>query len=83
MVKTELRTPAEAKAELESRGQSVRSWAEQHGLPYQAVVDVLLGRRKGRIGIGHNIAVTLGIKRGEVTKIIPRRNRKQAGGNAK
>ena len=76
MENTEIRSLAEAKAELEAKGKSIRSWAEEHSLPYQAVLDVLLGRRKGRFGIGHNIAVTLRLKRGELVTIKPRSARK-------
>lgn len=60
------RTPAEARAHLESQGISVASFARTHGLPYGTLYQVLTGEKKGRRGEAHRAAVLLGIKAGEI-----------------
>jgi gp16 family phage-associated protein len=73
-----LRTLEQVRAAFDENGTSIRQWADDNKFPYQATLDVLSGRRKGRIGVGHNIAVTLGIKTGRV--VILKRGGRKAGG---
>lgn len=61
-----LRTPDEARSELERKGISISQWAAANGFSAQMVFEVLSGRKKGIRGQAHNIAVKLGIKDGEV-----------------
>lgn len=60
-----LRTPQEAKAELERKGVSVAAWAMANGFNPNLVHLILTGQRKPTRGQSHNIAVKLGIKAGE------------------
>ena len=62
-----LRTPQEARDELQRKGISVSQWAAANGFTVNMVFEVLSGRKKGIRGEAHNIAVKLGIKEGEVT----------------
>lgn len=55
-------TNAEIRAWFIERGITVTQWAAQHGFPRGQVYAVLNGRNKGSWGMGHRIAVTLGIK---------------------
>lgn len=59
-----IKTPAEAKADLRTRGITVRAWAKEHGVSERIVHEVLAGRRKGLYGKSHKVAVLLGIKDG-------------------
>lgn len=61
-----LRTPAEARAELQRKGISISQWAAANGFSVNMVFEVLAGRKKGVRGQAHNIAVKLGLKEGEV-----------------
>jgi gp16 family phage-associated protein len=56
------KTLQEAKADLDRRGVSVRSWAIQHGFTPAMVHMILRGERGTRIGKSHRAAVLLGIK---------------------
>ncbi len=60
-----LRTPQEARAELERKGVSVSAWAVANGFNPNLVIMILSGQRKPLRGQSHNIAVKLGIKAGE------------------
>jgi gp16 family phage-associated protein len=60
-----LRTPQEAKEELERKGVSVSAWAVANGFNPNLVIMILSGQRKPLRGQSHNIAVKLGIKAGE------------------
>ena len=62
----QLRTPEEIRLELARHGMTVATWARTHGFPVRAVQGVLRGQCKGRYGLSHDIAVTLGIKEGEL-----------------
>lgn len=53
---------AEVKTRLRERGQTLRSWSELHGYPYQAVSDVVRGKSRARYGMGYRIAIALGMK---------------------
>lgn len=57
-----IRTPQEAKAALEKDGITIKSFAEQHSLPYRTVQAVLNGTNKGRHGEAHKAAKALGLK---------------------
>lgn len=61
-----LKTPKEARDELNKRGLSVSKWARQHGLSESIVSAVLRGERKGLRGETHRAAVLLGIKDGVI-----------------
>jgi gp16 family phage-associated protein len=61
-----LRTPEEAKAELQRQGVSISSWASANGFSTNLVFEVLAGRKKCLRGQAHNIAVKLGIKDGVI-----------------
>ncbi len=63
-----VRTVAEARAEFERKGLSIRGWAKAHGLPAGLVYDILRGnpRRRCLRGDSHRAAVLLGIKDGEL-----------------
>ncbi|HSV78445.1 MAG TPA: hypothetical protein VLK85_04445 [Ramlibacter sp.] len=41
-------------------------WARDHDVSQQLVYDVLAGRKKGRRGQAHKVAVLLGLKHGVV-----------------
>lgn len=58
-------TMQEARELLVRRGQTVSSWARQHGFTPRLVFDVLNGRLHGNYGESHRAAVLLGVKEGE------------------
>lgn len=62
-----IRTPAQARAWLDRQGKSVQQFAREHGVDPATTYQVLSGRKKGRRGEAHKVAVLLGIKDG----IIP------------
>jgi gp16 family phage-associated protein len=64
----QLKTLEQVKKDFLFKGQSVSDWARKHGFKYQNVKEVLEGRSKCFRGEGHKIAVTLGIKDGEITE---------------
>lgn len=64
---TKLRTPEEARAWLDYQGITVAQWAREHGVHDSLVREVLAGRKKCLRGMSHNIAVLLGMKRGQLT----------------
>lgn len=68
MENNHIKTAVEVKAELKRKGISVSAWAKQNGFPREYVHSVLSGKSKGNFGLGHNIAVKLGIKDGEINK---------------
>ncbi|MGO1072692.1 DNA-binding protein [Lysobacter sp. CA199] len=59
-----LKSPDQAKADLEARGISIAEFARGHGLRYGTVYQVLTGKKKGRRGEAHRAAVLLGLKKG-------------------
>lgn len=61
-----VRTPQEVIQDFDRKGISISSWARKHGFPVSTVCQVLNGRRQGRRGQGHKIAVLLGIKDGVI-----------------
>jgi gp16 family phage-associated protein len=62
------RTPAQAKAWIESQGKSVKDFADEHNLDLHTTYQVLAGKKKGRRGESHKAAVALGIKEGTVAQ---------------
>lgn len=62
-----IRTPAQAKAWLDEQGKSVQQFARENSVDPATTYQVLAGRKKGRRGEAHKVAVLLGIKVG----IIP------------
>ena len=59
-----IRTAAQAKAWLEHQGKSVQAFAREHGVDPATTYQVLSGRKKGRRGEAHKVAVLLGMKDG-------------------
>ncbi|AAQ59824.1 MULTISPECIES: DNA-binding protein [Chromobacterium] len=62
----QLRTPEEARAELQAKGISITQWAIANKFSPNLVFEVLGGRKKCVRGQAHEIAVKLGIKAGEI-----------------
>jgi len=60
------RTPQEVRDDFIRKGISLRSWALAHGFQPATVCQVLNGHNAATRGTGHRIAVTLGIKDGEI-----------------
>ncbi len=61
-----LRTAAEARAELQSKGISITQWAIANKFSPNLVFEVLGGRKKCVRGQAHEIAIKLGLKAGEI-----------------
>ena len=62
------RTAQQVRAEFMRKGISIGSWADQHGFSRASVNQVLTGRNAATMGKGHQIAVMLGLKDGEITE---------------
>ena len=63
-----IRTAEQAKAWLERQGKSVQEFARENSVDPATTYQILSGRKKGRRGESHKVAVLLGMKIG----IIPR-----------
>nr|WP_031306581.1 DNA-binding protein [Pseudomonas chengduensis] len=63
-----IRTPAQAKAWIESQGKTVKEFAESNDLDLHTTYQVLAGTKKGKRGEAHKAAVLLGIKEGTVAQ---------------
>lgn len=61
-----MKTREQVKAEFKYRGETVANWARKHGFSTDHVSAVLRGKAKGNWGESHKIAVTLGLKDGEI-----------------
>ena len=61
---TGIRTAAQAKAWLEHQGKSVQEFAREHGIDPATTYQVLAGRKKGKRGEAHKVAVLRGMKDG-------------------
>jgi gp16 family phage-associated protein len=61
-----VRTPREVRDEFDKKGLSIARWSLLNGFNPNTVSDLLNGRKKGVRGEAHKIAVTLGLKDGEV-----------------
>lgn len=68
-ISSHLRTEAEVKAEFARLGLSIGAWARCHGFSAQLVYQVLAGRKRAVRGQSHEIAVRLGLKRGQIGSI--------------
>ncbi len=55
-------TPQEFKARLHKQGKTLREWAIEHGYHPRQVYRVINGENKATFGIGHRIAVDMGLK---------------------
>lgn len=51
------------KQRFEDDGQAIADWARSHGYKASTVYAVIRGQLKGKRGIGHRIAVDLGLKK--------------------
>lgn len=57
-----LTTAEQLKARFQAEGQTVAGWARENGYGHMQVYQVLNGTVKGKYGMGHEIAVKLGLK---------------------
>lgn len=55
-------TPEEVKAKFQREGKTFTEWAQEHGYRRTDVYRVLNGLSKAKRGLGHEIAVKLGLK---------------------
>lgn len=55
-------TPEQVKANFEREGKTFSQWAEEKGFRSTDVYKVVNGLSKAKRGIGHQIAVELGLK---------------------
>ena len=62
----QLKTPDEARAELQAKGISITQWAVANKFSPNLVFEVLGGRKKCVRGQAHEIAIKLGLKSGEI-----------------
>lgn len=61
-----LRTPQDVKEDFLRTGTSSAEWARTHGFDPATVNQVINGRNAGTRGVGHKIAVLLGLKDGVI-----------------
>ncbi|WP_426198997.1 DNA-binding protein [Pseudomonas sp. DC3200b2] len=61
-----IRTAAQARAWLDRQGKSVQQFAREHNVDPATTYQVLSGRKKGRRGEAHKVAVLLGMKDGVI-----------------
>ncbi|AQL37543.1 DNA-binding protein [Pseudomonas syringae] len=61
-----IRTAAQAKAWLDQQGKSVQEFARENSINPATTYQVLAGRKKGRRGEAHKVAVLLGMKIGTI-----------------
>lgn len=57
-----VRTPEEVYAEFVANGINISEWSKEHGFSRYTVHDLLRGKRIGRRGESHKVAVALGLK---------------------
>jgi gp16 family phage-associated protein len=57
------------RAAFATAGIAISDWARANGFAYMTVVDVLHGRRVGTRGEAHRVAVSLGLKQGQVVDV--------------
>lgn len=55
-------TAEQVKAKFAAEGVSVKEWAEARGYNFRTVYSILNGKRACQRGLGHTIAVELGLK---------------------
>ncbi len=56
------KSPESVKRELRQQGKTLKEFAKEHNFPEVQVYRVMNGTIKGTRGLGHQIAVALGIK---------------------
>ncbi|KPW99692.1 DNA-binding protein [Pseudomonas sp. SZ57] len=61
-----IRTAAQARAWLDQQGKSVQEFARENSIDPATTYQVLAGRKKGRRGEAHKVAVLLGMKIGTI-----------------
>ncbi|MCH5548439.1 DNA-binding protein [Pseudomonas syringae pv. syringae] len=61
-----IRSAAQAKAWLDQQGKSVQEFARENCIDPATTYQVLAGRKKGRRGEAHKVAVLLGMKIGTI-----------------
>lgn len=61
-----IRTAVQAKAWLDQQGKSVQEFARENSIDPATTYQVLAGRKKGRRGEAHKVAVLLGMKIGTI-----------------
>lgn len=61
-----VRTPKEVRNEFKRKGVSISAWAVANGYSPNLVYEVINERRNPTRGQTHNIAVSLGLKDGEI-----------------
>ncbi|GAC1371857.1 MAG: hypothetical protein NVS3B3_01690 [Aquirhabdus sp.] len=61
MIKKPL-TKDQIRTQWRAEGMTARQWATNHGYKYTDVIRVMNGIHKAQYGIGHHIAVALGMK---------------------
>ncbi|WP_285426148.1 DNA-binding protein [Pseudomonas sp. efr-133-TYG-103a] len=65
------RTAAQAKAWLDQQGKSVQEFARENKVDPATTYQILSGRKKGRRGEAHKVAVLLGMKIGVIpSKVV-------------
>lgn len=80
---TTLRTIEEIKREFAVRGIAISDWARQMGYSPGLVHQVLSGRLKCVRGQSHDVAITLGLKKGKQRKVDDLPFGKKGGGPTK
>jgi len=55
-------TPSQVRDRLRSQGKTLTQWAAERGYRRQEVYRVMGGQSKALFGLGHEIAVALGLK---------------------
>lgn len=65
-----LRTSQEIEADWLRRGDTKAAWARRNNFNPVTVGQVLAGKNKGSRGVGHVIAVKLGLKDGEIVEEV-------------
>lgn len=61
-----IKSASEVKEEFKRNGICISEWARNNGFSKEYVHSILNGNSKCNFGIGHKIAVKLGIKDGEI-----------------
>jgi gp16 family phage-associated protein len=69
MKNTPLKTAAQAREWFNHQGLSVSEWARQNGFGISLTRQILAGQKPCHRGQSHQIAVLLGMKAGEITRI--------------
>lgn len=59
-------TAQQVRDEFRRKGITAASWADANGFSRASVSHVLTGRNSASTGVGHKIAVLLGLKDGEI-----------------